>query len=519
MVRIEYNPNRPDFSCDYGIARALRGLLEIEVGMPKFKPKANVKYKILVEPSVRMLRPYIVGLAATNGSLDDETIRQLIGMQEDLQIGIGRQRKKASIGMHNLDAITFPVNYKTVDSRYTFVPLGQSGRQTIRQILQSETGKEYRDILDQSGDDVACPILIDQAGNVLSFPPIINGNLTRIDTNCKNLFVEVTGTERKAAEDILAIIAITLHDAGFEVSTTTIKSARKNSYKTRATEIQAPNLETREITIGSKYINGMLGLNIDTNTLVRCLRKCRLGAKAGKKGKILCMIPRYRTDLFQTIDLVEEVAVGYGIYKLEPTSPESATTGKKSELSVYFDSVRNTLIGLGMIEAINHTLSSKRIEYEFVARDEPTKLLAVEGTKSIEYEVLRDSLIPSLMQSLSRNIHEEYPQQLFELGKVFQKTLILSESWSLAVVLTHSGVDYTSAKSVLQAFLKSCFGKEVSTRAASGSMFIPGRCANIFVDAKHVGIIGEILPLVIENFKIRMPVAAFEINLSQLLPL
>ena len=109
VIRVEYNPNRPDFSSDYGIARALRGLLEIETGVPKFKIAGKSGLTVRVDPSVKRARPYIVALEARNGRLDDETIKQLIAMQEDLHNGIGRRRKKASIGIHNLDAIRFPV--------------------------------------------------------------------------------------------------------------------------------------------------------------------------------------------------------------------------------------------------------------------------------------------------------------------------------------------------------------------------------------------------------------------------
>jgi phenylalanyl-tRNA synthetase beta chain len=86
-------------------------------------------------------------------------------------------------------------------------------------------------------------------------------------------------------------------------------------------------------------------------------------------------------------------------------------------------------------------------------------------------------------------------------------------------VVAHNNSGYTEAKSILQTLLKTGFGKTAVTKATTQPIFINGRCANIIVDDKYLGIIGEITPLAIDNFKIRVPVVAFELNLSRLLQL
>jgi phenylalanyl-tRNA synthetase beta chain len=501
VIRLEYNPNRPDFSSDYGIARALRGLLEIETGIPKFKVAGKSELAVKVEPAVRKIRPYIVAFVARNGILDDETIKQLIGMQEDLHNGVGRKRKKASIGIHNLDVIQFPLIYKTVSGDYPFIPLDESSEYSIDQILKdSEIGKQYGHLL--SGFD-RYPIIVDSLGTVLSFPPIINGNVTKVNEKCSNLFVEVTATDQKCAEDALAIFAVTLYDAGFEIRTVTIDSGKK--------KVETPQTEPKIISADMSYLNSILGLMLDTKQVINCLKKSRLDAKAIGK-KIVCTIPRYRTDISHPIDIAEEVAIGYGIYNLEPIFPDSQTAGKKNPLSIYFDAIREIMIGLGMIESLNFSLTSKEVQYNafgILAKD----VLSVDGSKSIEHEILRESLIPSLLQSLSYNIHEQYPQRLFEIGKTFCKEGTIIERWKIGAVVAHIDAGYTEIKSTMQALLKSCFGKDATTRASANQMFMDGRCAEVIFDGKSVGVIGEIIPYALENFKLRVPVAAFEINL------
>jgi phenylalanyl-tRNA synthetase beta chain len=509
VVRIEYNPNRPDLSSDYGVARALRGLLDIETGLPKFKLAGRSGLAVRIEDAaaVRKIRPYLIALVAKNGKLDDEVLRQLIAMQEDLHNGVGRRRRKASIGIHNLDVIQFPVIYKTVTGDYSFTPLDESSEFPIAQILKDlEIGKQYGYIL--SAFD-RYPLIVDSVGTVLSLPPIINGQATKVHERCRNLFVEVTATDQETAEDLLAILATTLYDAGFEIRTVSIDAGRNKKNET-------PHMEPKVISADVGYVNSILGLKLDAKQMISCLKKSRLDAKAvNDRKKIVCTIPRYRIDISDPIDISEEVAIGYGIYNLEPKFPASPTAGKKDSLSVYFNTIRDAMIGLGFIESLNFILTSKEVQYSAFGIIPPAKdILLVDSSKSIEHEVLRDSLVPLLLQSLSYNIHEQYPQKLFEIGKTFlRSTSTTEERWSVGAVISHTDATYTEIKSTMQALFKSCFGKEATTKASTNHMFMEGRCAEVIFNGESIGAIGEIIPLALENFKLRTPVAAFEINL------
>jgi phenylalanyl-tRNA synthetase beta chain len=506
MIRVEYNPNRPDFSSDYGIFRALRGLIGKETGPPTFKLK-NSNVSVIIDGKANTIRPHVVALTAEGGVVDDQTIKQLLAMQEDLHEGIGRRRKKASIGIHNLDPIKFPVRYTTVDADFSFVPLAESSSRTIQQVLQNTgAGRQFGQILE---DPDSYPALLDKSGSLISLPPIINADMTRVDQKTRNLFVEVTSTSAKVADDILAIIAITLHDAGFRIGSVTIEAGRK--------KFKSPKTDSSIVAADLSYINSILGLDLDAKQVVRCLKKCRLGAVA-KGKKVICKVPRYRSDITHPIDIVEEAAIGFGVYNLEPTLPVSSTAGTRSIQSNYFDAISEVLSGLGMLESVSFSLTSTKAEYGVFARSADSSL-HVEGPKSAEHEVLRDSLIPSLLQSLSRNVHEEYPQKLFEIGRVFHGGTTIGESWTLSAVTAHGDAGYTEIKSYLQALLSSGFGKSCATVSAPSAFFIPGRSANVLVDGMLVGAVGEIIPMALQEHRLRVPVAAFEIDLGKLLHL
>ena len=158
-VRIEYSPNRPDYSTDFGIALGMQGLLGVKTGAVKLKVKNSKQYSIKVDSSISKIRPFVTGIVAKNGRIDDKTIKQLMTMQEDLHFGIGRKRKKSSIGIHDLDRISFPLSYAAAKRAHKFIPLASDEEMSVSQILQdTDVGKQYGVLLENSKD---VPIIVD----------------------------------------------------------------------------------------------------------------------------------------------------------------------------------------------------------------------------------------------------------------------------------------------------------------------------------------------------------------------
>jgi len=500
LVRIEYSPNRPDYSTDYGVALGLQGLLGIKTGSVKLTIKKSKNYSISVKPTVSKIRPFVTGIIAKNGKIDDKTIKQLMTMQEDLHFGIGRKRKKSSIGIHDLDKISFPLIYTTTTKNHKFIPLNSEKELSISEIIaDTETGKDYGHLLGQSSQ---VPIILDTNQKTVSFPPIINAAVTTVTTKTKNLFVEVTGINKDDAEDMLSVVATILQSAGFSLEHIQISGAKNSS----------PKLKEKTMIVNPSLINQTLGLNLNTSKIIASLKKSRLNAIS--KGKnIVCTIPAYRFDIFGPMDLVEEVALGYGIQNFEPTMSPSQTIGHTNPISLQLKSLNQIIIGLGFLEALNSSLSSKRVLYDMTNRDSK-KIISVLDSKSQEHTILRDSILPGLIENLSRNIHESYPQKMFETGSVFNLHDPISEKINLAVISAHKDANFTEIKSVLQTALKIGFGIQIQTKTTVNSSFEDGHCANIIFNGNVIGIIGEIDSKIIENYKIRVPVVGFEISLS-----
>jgi len=504
IVRVEYSPNRPDYSTDFGIALGLQGILGIGKGMLKLDVKKQGNYEIKVDSSTSKVRPFVTGIIARNGSLDNESVKQLINMQEDLHFGLGRKRKKSSIGIHDLDRISFPLKYTTTSRDHRFVPLNSTKESSISEILQdSEVGSDYGSILGQS---TKVPIITDANGQTVSFPPIINAALTTVTTKTKNLLVEVTGIDKQSAEDMLSVVVTILQGAGFQFSQLKV-SGSKNS---------TPNFATRDITFDTDPVNKILGLNISGSVLLSCLKKCRLDAVM-KGKKIQCTIPRYRFDIFGGMDIVEEVALGYGIDNLKPAWPASVHIGEKNMTSEKLDSISRLMTGFGFMETLNSTLTSKQILYEMANRDS-SQIISVTSSKSQEHTILRDSILPGLLENLSKNIHETYPQKFFESGIVFSKGAPIKETSSLACVTASEETHFSEMKAVLQSLLRIGFNIKCETKTLPNHVFFSqGRVAEIVVNKKTVGYIGELDSKVLENFRIRTKVVGFEVKLSGLI--
>ncbi|MCK4313775.1 phenylalanine--tRNA ligase subunit beta, partial [Candidatus Bathyarchaeota archaeon] len=143
-VKIEFNPNRIDFSSYAGVARAYQGLMGWKTGLPKYVVhKGNVILKI--DESVQKVRPYMLSAVVKNIQLDEDAVKEIMDIQEDLHWGVGRDRKKASIGAHNMDNIKSPFTYLAADpDEVKFVPLAKTREMTLREILEKhEKGAAY----------------------------------------------------------------------------------------------------------------------------------------------------------------------------------------------------------------------------------------------------------------------------------------------------------------------------------------------------------------------------------------
>lgn len=504
---LEVTADRADMFSTEGIARSLKGFFEIELGVPKYPVMDAMKnFVVEVDETVTEVRPFIACAVVVDCNLGEEGLRQLIQLQEALHKTHGRNRRKFAIGLHNFDVIKPPITYAAKPfNDFSFVPLGEYREMRGSEIVEEHPkGREYGWIIRDRG---LAPLLMDSNNNILSMPPIINSELTRVTPRTKNLFIDVTGTELKAVRSALAILTANLAERGGKI----VKFVVRGGSGTRV----EPLTDCKVVTVSYGRLIEVTGIEEPLDVVVKCLRKARMDVIV--RGEELdVLVPFYRIDVVSDVDVAEDYAIGYGYDRIAPDIPPIFTRGRELELSSFAGICRELMIGYGFQEVLSYMFTSDR-KLDDACMNE--RRVRVAKPVSSDYTCLRTSLIPSLLDFLSENVHAEYPQKIFEVGDV----VIVSEDFDeksfsdkrLAALYADYKVGYEDIQAVLYSLLR-VLNVEFKVKSDSRRLMIEGRCGSVIVRDEVVGVIGEINPEILLKFGIQTPVAAFEISLSKI---
>lgn len=500
-VDVEFFPNRPDLYSVEGVARALKGFLDIEFGYIDYRI-SDGNWKIYVDESVLEVRPRIVGCVVRNVNVNDELLRSIIQIQEDLHWTIGRNRRKMAIGIHDLEKVNFPLKYTAVNSDFSFVPLDFKEEMSVAEILEKHPkGVEYAHILEGKS---RYPMIIDARGEVISFPPIINAEKTRVKEGTSSLFIDVTGFDENVDKALKILTAMFADRGGVVESVEVIYPDR--------TEI-TPDMSPEKMVVSKDEIFSLLGFRLSDEEIKLALGRMRYGFEIGR-DEVEVLIPPYRADILHPWDVVEDIAIGYGYERIPVNYPSTPGIGREHEWNYLRDVVKEIMIGLGFTEVITFTLTNERVMYRYMNRKaEPWKdYVPVMHPLTEEHTILRTHIMPKLVELLKYNRHEAMPQRIFEVGDV---VIGMKNRLKLAACITHSRANFAEIRSVVQAVMHELDLKWDVEESEDGA-FIRGRRADIIVNGKKVGVFGEIHPEVLERFEITMPVVGFELDLSEL---
>jgi phenylalanyl-tRNA synthetase beta chain len=507
--------NRPDLWSVEGLTRALRSYLGQEKGIKPYSAGKSA-VEVNVDPKLGGIRPYICCSVVKDIHLSGGIIKGIMHLQDKLDQTHGRSRQKTSIGIYNLHLIKPPIEYTAVKPEAVrFVPLGFTEKMGLNEILERHPkGVEYGHIVKKHP---LYPMLYDSEGKVLSFPPIINSNdLGKITEDSRNLLVEVTGTAHKTVLNTLNLVTLALIDRGGKAYSVTIHYPKGTGY-TEDTMV-TPDFSSRRFELSVEYTNRLLGLKLSAKEIADLLLVAGLGVEKAAADSLTVLIPCYRVDVMHQVDIIEDVAIAYGYNNIEPLWRELPTTGKAKADQRLIDVARGLMVGLGYQEVLNTTLTSPQTLFQKMNMP-PSPIIEVSNPKVITMTCLRNWLLPSLMEFLSINQSVEFPQKIFELGKITlpdeeKETRTRDEDW-LAAVTAHPNANFTEIKSALDSFMAN-FGVEWQIKETAHPSFIEGRAGKILVGGAEVGVVGEVSPVVLEAWKLENPAAAFELRFQTL---
>jgi phenylalanyl-tRNA synthetase beta chain len=534
LLQFEFGPDRLDRLSVEGVARSLRYQYGADRGV--YVPKTgDAEWVFEVDESVPDGRPYVTGAIIRGVEFDEAALDSLIQLQEKLHATMGRKRAKGAIGIHDLamlkgerlaDDAGNSITYRGVDpDGDRFVPLDSDADMTPAEVLADHpTGETYADLVT---DLDRYPAIYDELG-LFSFPPVINGRRTEVDTGSRDLLVELTGTDQWTIDRMCTIVCYALDARGASIESVTVEyPSAEAAPPGSGTTLHRPDLSVDEKTVTHGRIETMLGVDLGPDEVVDLFERSGLAAAVdgGDPVEYEVSVPPYRVDVLHPLDLVDDVGRAYGFNELEPRYPDVATVGTRHERSRLEDAVRSALVATGFEDLLNFHLLAGAENYERMGVTEGTDVLGGDPAVTItepyseEYEQLRTWALPSLCMVLENNTHRAYPQHLAEVGFAARRdddeSSGVAEARHVAAVLADHEATFEDAKARLAAVC-SAFGADLETPATDHPSFIPGRAAAVVLDGVRAGVVGELHPEVLVEHDLELPVAAFEFRLRAL---
>lgn len=521
-IKIELNDtNRPDLWSTAGLARQLRVYRGAGVpSYPFFSREGDVRkaeYRAVVDASIRGIRPYLAAFVISGKAISDAMLKDAIQTQEKLCANFGRKRRSVSMGMYRIELIKWPVSYKAADPAATsFTPLQMAEPMDLRRILaEHPKGKEYGHII--SGFD-RFPILMGADGGILSMAPVINSaDIGAVQVGDRDILVEFTGTDIESVALSASIVACDFADAGYQIKPVVVDYPWDTPL---GRSVTFPYYFQSPASVDSGKVSKLLGDNMGPDKVMAAL--ARMGIASETHGQyVRAYPPEYRNDFLHAVDLVEDAMIGRGMAEFKPERPRDFTIGRLTAVEAFTRKAKDLMVGMGYQEMIYNYLGSGKdyIERMNVPAD---GVLRISNPMTENFEYVRPSILPGLLQSEAVSSKAPYPHRIFEAGKVAFRAP--KENYGAATrqrvgfLSAHPEADYNELAGVVASLLYYC-GQDYAVEDSDDPRFLHGRQARVVVGGRELGVFGEVHPAVLENWGIAVPCAAGELDLESIMAL
>ncbi|KAL9637283.1 MAG: hypothetical protein Q9164_002296 [Protoblastenia rupestris] len=543
QLKIEIPANRYDMLCFEGISLMLN-IFRGRATSPEYRTltPSNGKAEVLTaHKETARIRPYVSGAILRNIKFTKERYESFIGLQDKLHQNLARQRTLVAIGTHDLDTIKGPFTYEALPPEdIHFVPLNQTKSMNgVEMMTFYENDKHLSRYLPIIRSAPVYPVILDANRTVCSMPPIINSNHSKITLATRNIFIDITATDRTKAEivnNILVCMFSQYTSEPFTVEPIQIVSSHNN--ETRL----APNLSPRRSNASLSYMNACCGLSLSPKEA--CALLTRMSHKSSPSPSdpdtLDILIPPTRADILHQADIMEDIAIAHGFNRLPRSFPSiSGTIAQALPINKLSDIIRLEAAMAGWSEVMPLILCSHAENFVNLNRtDDGETAVKLANPKTAEYQVVRTSLLPGLLKTLRENKHHTLPIKIFEVSDVAFKDLTLERKsrnerhFAAAYIGKSSGFEIVHGlMDRIMLMLKSAFitgeeglqGKDAAEAAywideVDDPTFFPGHAAaiNFRVRGKEsvVGVFGILHPSVLERFELRYPVSTLEVNVE-----
>ncbi|XP_071945670.1 phenylalanine--tRNA ligase beta subunit-like [Antedon mediterranea] len=530
IYRIDIPANRYDLLCLEGLARGLLIFLK-KAEAPRYKalpPPDGQMQRLYIKPATKQVRPHAVAAILRNVTITKEVYDSFIDLQDKLHQNICRKRSLVAIGTHDLDTITGPFYFDVQDpEKIKFCPLNQAIEFTAAAQMELFSHDSHlRHYLPIIRDKPVYPVIYDSNNIVLSMPPIINGDHSKLTLETKNVFIECTATDLTKAKIVLDTLVTMFSqycDNKFQVESVEV------IYEEDGKSCIYPELKYRHEVISADLINRQIGINETAEDIASLLTKMCLASEVVEGGKkVKVEVPPTRADVIHACDIVEDVAIAYSYNRIVERIPNTNTVSVQYPINKLSDLLRQEIAASGFTEALTFALCSRDDISVKLRKDlKDTKAVHIGNPKTLEFQVARTTLLPGILKTIASNKNMPLPMKLFEISDVIvkdsEKDVGARNFRNFCAVNYNKLPDFEVIHGLLDRFMQlleipfSQNGKGYCIRAIDDPTFFKGRCAEIVVNEKPIGKLGVLHPEVLSKFDLSMPCSALEINIEPFL--
>ncbi|XP_037324785.2 phenylalanine--tRNA ligase beta subunit [Pungitius pungitius] len=528
LYKIDVPANRYDLLCLEGLVRGLQVFMN-KMEAPRYRrvrPVSGGPQQLIITKETAAVRPHAVAAVLRNITFTQERYDSFIELQDKLHQNVCRKRSLVAIGTHDLDTICGPFIYTAKPpGDISFKPLNQTKEYTATQLMSLyKTDSHLKHFLHIIEDKPVYPVIYDSNGVVLSMPPIINGDHSKITLQTKNVFIECTATDVTKAKIVLDMMVTMFSEYCSQPFTVEEAEVVYPDGKT----CKYPELAYRKEKLSSEFINRKVGINESTETLARLLTKmCLRSEVTGVGDEIEVEIPPTRSDVIHACDIMEDAAMAFGFNNIPYTTPLTYTVAHQLPVNKLTELLRQELAAAGFTEALTFALCSKEdIADKLGKKISETRAVHIANPKTAEFQVARTTLLPGLLKTIAANRKMPLPLKLFEISDVVlkdeTKDVGARNSRRFCAVYYNKSPGFEVIHGLLDRTMqlleeKSARGDGYHIQAAEDSTFFPGRCAEIFVRGTSVGRLGVLHPDVVARFELTMPCSALEMDVEPFL--
>ena len=535
LYKIEVAANRYDLLCLEGLALALRVFLSKQK-MPEIKP-LNIlpeeERQLIVYDSVNDVRP--IGLCAILRDINftDEMLKSFMDLQDKLHNNICRGRKLVSMGTHDLDTVKGPFSYRALSpEKIHFVPLNReeevNGDGLMSLLKDDPKLGKYLYLLEGKEK---YPVMMDSNGVIMSLPPIINSQHTKMTLNTHNVLLDITGIDLTKCEIVLNTLIAMF--SVYSKNPFTVEEIKVINQKTGEGKIY-PDLTPRNFQVDINYLKTITGIyDILPEKITKLLEKMELSAKIISPNEIEVLAPITRSDILHPCDIAEDLAISYGYNNIKKELTTTKTHGVQQPYNKLADLFRDEMAMGGYVEFLTMALlSHKDMFTNLLSEKRDDKTVQILYSKSKEFEYIRSSLIPGILKSIEGNKANQLPFKIFEIsdvveinqetevGAVNRRKLCFAYTNTVSAMEIVQGMVDLLMKKIGLGFNSKNVEKKYYIKKSENKIFFEDRQAEIYIlnDIK-VGIYAIVHPKVIRNFGIKNPVTLCEIDLQLIMDL